>query len=169
MNSLPSELERLINGREARSYLVQQENIGRLSAEIWGSEERLAEWFGRDMKHFKKFRTHLEEHLPEEQKARLERVSVWIEFLKLRVDLLDFGVGHYTNLGSYIAASFALLGVVLTMNVISNRWVVVVLACAAITAMLFAAVRAMIERRKVWYRYLITHLESVKEAAKNPG
>jgi hypothetical protein len=168
MKTFPSEFERLVNGKVARSYLLQKDNIARTLAEIWGSEELLAEWFGKDMKHFNEFQKELEKLLPCEREKRIIQVYAWIQFLKLRVDLLEFGVGHYSSLGGYLAGSFALLAVVGAITS-STRSALTVAACAAVVAMLFAAVRAMIERRRAWYRYLITYLESIKEGDKSAG
>jgi len=134
-----------------------------LRAEVNGQGEPFFLRLGDDMQHFQSVRGAVRKCF---QSLEPEQITAktWIGFLKPRVEALDYWANLITSIGAVLAAGFVLLSVLGQARKPADY---VYAGVGAVIALLVATYKFEIDRRKSWYKYLIAHLEAVKdESAK---
>ncbi len=165
MNSTPSKFESLLAEDSARKYMVKRFSRRRLSIEVAGSNEAFTALIGDDMIHFNDLRVEIRKALAGEHESAQKKSIYWISFLKPRIETLEYQAAMRASFAAYLSASMALLA--LGLNTFFGSPVAA--GCAAATGFLLAMYlslrRALIDRRRSWYKYLVAHLEAIKSEA----
>lgn len=160
----PAKFEEFLSASAARKYMGEITSLERLFAEVRPGATELASLFGEDMARFANLRASIEACMFGGRGEKIAQASVWIAFLKARIELLDFHTSFYGNLAAYIAGAVAFWVALEKLTQLPNGIAFVVLG--AVAAMGFAGFRANIDRRKAWYKFLVAHLEVIRTELK---
>jgi len=164
MNITPSKFESLLAEEPARKYMARRFSRRNLSIEVTGPNTAFVALIGEDMVHFNELRVEIRKALADEHGAVPAKASYWISFLKPRIETLEYQSAIRSSLAAYLSAAMALLA--LGLNAFGNP---VAAGSAAATGFLFAMYislrRVLIDRRRAWYKYLVAHLEAIKNEA----
>ena len=164
MNSIPSKFEALLAEEHARKYMVKRFSRRKLSIEVTGPNAAFIALIGEDMIHFNELRVEIRKALADELESVTARAVYWISFLKPRIEALEYQAAIRSGLAAYISAGMALLA--LGLNTLASPVAAGGAAAAGfLVAMYISLRRVLIDRRRAWYKYLVAHLEAIKNEA----
>ena len=161
MNSTPSKFEALLAEEPARKYMVKRFSRRNLSIEVAGPHAEFIELIGEDMIHFNALRAEIRKSLAGEHESAQAKAVYWISFLKPRIEALEYQASIRSSLAAYLSASLALLA--LGLNTFGSPLAAGGSAATGfLLAMYISLRRVLIDRRRAWYKYLVAHLEAIK-------
>ena len=161
MKSTASKFEALLAEEPARKYMVKRFSRRNLAIEVTGPHAAFTTLIGKDMIHFNELRAEIRRALAGEHESAQAKAIYWISFLKPRIETLEYQSAIRSSLAAYLSASMALLA--LGLNAFGNPAVAGVAAAAGfLLAMYLSLRRTLIDRRRCWYKYLVAHLEAIK-------
>lgn len=155
----PSNFELLLSYSEAKKYMRKRFPFGWIRSEVAGTGEPFFRQLGSDMKHFHEMRARIRKSLSETESAQAAAALNWSSFLKPRVEILDFWLNFLTALGAIASAGFALLAF---QEQAQNHSPIFYGCVAAVIAAIVVVFNFELNRRKSWYKYLISHLDAIK-------
>jgi hypothetical protein len=160
----PSNFEKLLSSQQTRLYFERRTAFRRLCIELGSNDAKLFALLGSDMIHFNSARKIIQDALCENSSEQNVRAIYWISFLKPRVELLEYQAHYFSSFAAYIAGASALLAFVVgPISVFASA--VIAVAGGGISAMILSGVNVSIARRRAWYKYLVVHLEAIKEGS----
>jgi hypothetical protein len=160
----PSKFEEFLSAKVARKHMSELSSFKRLYAEVRPDPKEITSLFGEDMGRFQRLRTSIRECMLGGPAEKLAEATTWIAFLKARIELLDFHTSFYGNFAAYLGGAVALWVTLEKFFKFSNDIIFALLG--AVAAMGFAGFRATIDRRKAWYKFLVAHLEVIRNDLK---
>jgi hypothetical protein len=164
MNSTPSKFEALLAEEPARKYMVKRFSRRNLAIEVSGPHSAFTRLIGEDMIHFNELRIEIRRALTNEHESAQARAAYWISFLRPRIEMLEYQAAIRASLAAYLSAALALLA--LGLNTLGDPLAAGGAAATGfLLAMYISIRRTLIDRRRAWYKYLVAHLEAIKNAA----
>jgi methionine synthase II (cobalamin-independent) len=164
MSNTPSKFESLLAEDAARKYMAKRFSRRKLAIEVTGPSTAFTALIGEDMIHFNELRVEIRKALADEHESAQAKAIYWISFLKPRIEALEYQSAIRSSFAAYLSAATALLA--LGLNAFGSP---VAAGTAAATGLLLAMYsslrRVLIDRRRAWYKYLVAHLEAIKNVA----
>jgi hypothetical protein len=128
--------------------------------ETRGKVSQLTEQFDKDRIHFSLFRRDISEALASSRSDNLIGLDEWIFFLKPRIERLEYWSALLNiNLVLFITAC-GLLSI--TFATIGPEVPTVVAGIGGVISIIGGVYRFDIEKKKLWYKYVVSHLEAIK-------
>lgn len=160
-------IDHFLTKEYANKYNEQRYGIKWLFTETFGVERDLSLQIDRDILHYNEFRQEISAALSEQTEALTDVTERWIYLLKPRVERLDFWANLWGTLNTVLVAAlgaFAIVWIDPEQSVPSRWWA----AAALAASFLLGLFRFDIDRKKLWYKYILSHLEAiVKLEARN--
>ncbi|RYF83623.1 MAG: hypothetical protein EOO29_02705 [Comamonadaceae bacterium] len=164
MNNTPSKFEALLAEEPARKYMLKRFSRRNLSIEVSGPQAALIALIGEDMIHFNDLRVEIRKALAGDRESAQAKANYWISFLKPRIETLEYQAAIRSSFAAYLSATMALSA--LALNAFVDPLAAGVAAAVGFMfAMYMSARRSLIDRRRAWYKYLIAHLEAIRNEA----
>jgi|TARA_A100001518_G_C1225722_1_gene74124 hypothetical protein len=164
MSNQRRSLAELLSHNVSHEYSVKHYGIVRVIRETFASPEQLGKILEEEQARMKKFREDLASAISPSVRDQALKARVLINFLKIRMNRLEFWSGFLTALTAISGVALAVQG--LSAGV-SKDWV---LSLTLLTlTLLFACLKWRFEKHKYWYGYLIAHAESIEFQVNNVG
>lgn len=150
---MPSEFEKLLTRQASLQYNIKTFDVAWLHIEAVGDEKKLSAQLGRDMLHFEALRKAVAEALSPDPDQRSAIAQKWRVFLKPRVEVLEYWSSLVVAIGALMVAGGTFIAA-------TNNWPLFAVA-GTFHGAVAAAIKFEVDRKKLWYKYLISHLEAI--------
>lgn len=154
-----SNFESLLGSSESKKYMLKRFPFAWMRIEVVGSGDLFTSQLGKDMKHYQEMRELVRRCLSEIEGDQASAASTWSSFLKPRVEIIDFWLTFLSALGAITSAGLALLALQAQSR---NESPYLFGGTAALLTLIVVTYNFELNRRKSWYKYLITHLDAIK-------
>lgn len=163
-NSSPRQLEHFLTQEYANKYNERRYGLRWLWTETTGDETALYRQINRDIVGYDKFRQELSSALSERPDA-LAVTERWIYLLKPRIERLDFWASLWTAVLSILIAGLGFYAIIWSTAKFGKDLSVkdFILGLSLFTSFLIGMLKFEIERKKLWYKYVLSHMEAISK------
>lgn len=160
--STDRKIEHYLNGDERDKYSIKNYGFVRIIKEVYGNAEDLKKIYDQEIPRIESFRADLASSLTSDKSKQPDVAVKWIDFLKPRIDVLDFWSTFFTSLVGIMAAAATLFTVI--GLAVDGEKPLLELGVFALVTTIFVALKFSVDKKKHWYKYLSGHLESIAKA-----
>jgi hypothetical protein len=126
--------------------------------EVRGSSQHFGKQLAADMIHFEELRAAIANALSSATANQARVASRWASFLKPRIEILDYWANLTGAVGAALVACCVLLSFVGSSGKSINYYCVMLGTALGVTA---GMLKFEIDRRRFWYKYLVSHLDAI--------
>jgi hypothetical protein len=160
----PATLEEILSLQFASEYMRSRHSPATLNREIGGGINDLRTLIDADIKQSDALRKVIAFALSNSGKNVPQIAENWVSLLRGRVEVFDYYSHVYGAFGSFLAGLFALVAVIAH----SIGWLSYICALVSgLAAIWFGYKKFEFDRRKLWYKFVLCHLDSFKVQAGN--
>ena len=160
--TLPVTLEDILSLQFARDFMQVSHSHSALRVEVDGEAMGLRKLIDADILQSTTLRRIITAVLSRSESDVPEVATVWVTLVKTRVEALDYWSHVYAASGLCLAGISAIGAIAFPNEML--RYTVVVASAALATCL--GMKKFEIDRRKLWYKYVLCHLEAMKVRAK---
>ena len=149
----------------AHEYSIKNFGFSKIFKETYGKSEELEKIFNEEIVRVEKFRTELAETLGTESEKIAAAAERWAFFLKQRNERFDFWSVLFTSFTAVSGIFTAIIALQKASGVegISN----VLPFFLTVLTLVFAHWKFDIDKKRLWYKYIIANLEAIKSQYSN--
>jgi len=155
---MSNKFEDLLTGAVAHQYNSKRFSLGWLHTEVRANASGLSSQLDADMVHLETLRKAIGDALAKAPEEQPTTAAKWATFLKPRIETLDYWASLIAAIGALLVGGCALLAVLDNYDKGHSQ---VFLVMGATLGLLAGIARFEIDRRKLWYKYLVTHLDAI--------
>jgi hypothetical protein len=163
-SSSPKQLEHFLTKEYANKYNERWYGFRWLWTEMTGDETALSKQLNRDIVRYNKFRQEISVALSERPDT-LAVAERWIYLLKPRIERLDFWANLWGAVLPVFIAGLGIYALIWGTTKIGEdlgiRNLMVGLSLA--TSFFIGMYKFDIERKKLWYKYVLSHMEAISK------
>ena len=150
--------EQLLTSEASKKYTVARAGFPWIFIEVRGSGEKFAKQLAADMVHFEELRAAIARALSTATASQEALAVRWASFLKPRIETLDYWSSLTSAMGALLVAACVLLSFVgSSAKSIDYSYVMLGTVLGAIAGIC----KFEIDRRRLWYKYLVSHLDAI--------
>lgn len=164
-SGMQKKFERILTTKFAKSYNLTKNGVKWIWTETVDNEANFSTQLGKDMVRFNDLRQEIGKSLSNDPTNRPAAAGHWASFLKPRIERLDYWVSLLNTLASVVVAAFGVMSIVWAPPDKNLDYGVAVLG--GFVGIIFGVVRFDVEKRKLWYKYVLSHLEAIKADLKS--
>lgn len=157
---MQNKFERILTPKFANIYNLTKNDWKWLRTETVDNEANFSTQLGKDMVRFDELRKEIGKSLSNDPASRPAAAGHWTSFLKPRIERLDYWVSLLNTFASVVVAAFGVMSIVWAPPDKNLDYGVAVLG--GFVGISFGVVRFNVEKRKLWYKYVLSHLEAIK-------
>ena len=155
------QFETLLTTEAFERYTVARVAFRWIFVEVRGKGDRFARQLSNDMVHFEELRSAIAASLSSSKAEQSAYATKWSTFLKPRIETLDY----WASLTGALGAAAVSLFVVVALLAGSGKSVdYQFILLGTMVGVLAGILKFEIDRRRLWYKYLVSHLEAMREA-----
>lgn len=152
---MTDEFERFLTRDAALSYNIKRFSVRWIIVEAMGGKEALSVQMTTDMLHSDRLQNAVAQSLAVNRLGRPEVAKRWAAFLKMRVEVLEYWSSFVGAIGALLVGGGGIIAIV-------NGWPWFAAVGAAIGGVAVGVCKFEIDRKKLWYRFLVTSLSEIK-------
>lgn len=156
---MPKNFEYFLTHEACKEHSLAHLGFNWIRREISAHGDEFEKQIDRDIVRVQNLRAMIAGSLGSDHPSRNRAATAWGTFLKPRIEALDLWSIMVGSMASLIAAGTVLMNLAWSHKGTNQAFFTF---AGAVTTCCLAAWKLEIDRRKIWYKYLASHLDAIK-------
>jgi hypothetical protein len=154
-------IEYYLNGKVRDEHSIKHYGFTKTLKELYGNSTDLKKIYVSEIPRVEKFRSELADSLTPNKEKQSEVAVKWVDFLKPRIDVLEFWSTLFTSFVGIMAAGATIFTVIgLAVN---GEKPALEIGTFAILTTIFVVLKFSVDKKKLWYKYISSHLDVISK------